>query len=91
MDHVSYTELRQNLAHYLDRAVEDCAPVLVTRQGGKGSVVIISAEEFAGWQETIYLLRNPANAAHLLASIASIKAGDVAEQGLVYPVHSDGA
>jgi len=35
----------------------------------------ISAEDLAGAQETIYLLSNPANAAHLRKSIADIEAG----------------
>jgi antitoxin YefM len=48
MEHVSYTELRQNLARYMDKAVDDRSPILVERQGGRGSVVIISAEDFAG-------------------------------------------
>jgi len=62
------------------------APILVTRQDG-GGVVIISAEDFAGWEATVYLLRNPANASHLLASIAEAEAGlttqhDLAAEGL---------
>ena len=68
MAHVSYTALRQNLARYLDEAVDSRAPTVVTRQGGKGNVVILSEEKFEGWQETLHLLRNPANAARLLRS-----------------------
>lgn len=53
---VSYTDLRQNLAHYLDEAVNSRAPIIVTRKTGKGSVVLMSEEEFSGWQETVHLL-----------------------------------
>ena len=56
MDQVSYSDLRQNLARYLDEAVASRAPILVIRQGGKGNVVLLSEEEFAGWQETVHLL-----------------------------------
>ena len=49
MSHVSYSELRQNLSRYLDEAVETRAPVVVTRQRGKGNVVMISDAEFSGW------------------------------------------
>ena len=75
MPHVTYTDLRQNLARHLDAAVSSRAPILVTRQGGKGNVVILSEEEFEGWQETVHLLSNPANAQRLLRSIQSADAG----------------
>ena len=54
MAHVSYTELRQNLSRYLDETVEARVPLVVTRPGGKGNVVMISEEEFNGWQETVH-------------------------------------
>ncbi len=41
MRQVAYTELRQNLARIMDEAVDSRAPILVTRQAGKGSVVIL--------------------------------------------------
>ena len=85
MSNVSYTDLRQNLAHYLDQVVDSRVPVVVTRQGGKGNVVMISETEFDGWQETVHLLRNPANARHLLRSIRSADAGDAHEHDLVDP------
>ena len=40
MSHVSYTELRQNLSRYLDEAIEGRVPIVITRQGGKGNVVL---------------------------------------------------
>ena len=83
MAHISYTELRQNLARYMDEAVESRAPIVVTRQGGKGNVVILSQEEFEGWEETIHLLRSPANASRLLQSIRSAQAGQASEHDLV--------
>lgn len=48
MTHVSYTELRQNLARYLDEAVASRAAITITRAAGKGNVVMISEAEFAG-------------------------------------------
>ena len=85
MEQVSYTELRENLARYLDEAVADRAPILVTRQSGRGNVVLISAEEFEGWQETVHLLRSPANARRLLRSIRAVEAGETQERALVDP------
>ncbi len=83
MGQVSYTDLRQNLARYINEAVESRAPILVTRQGGKGNVVILSEEEFEGWQETVHLLKSPANAKRLLRSIRSADGGATKERDLV--------
>lgn len=69
MTHVSYTELRQNLSRYLDETIETRAPVVVTRQSGKGNVVLLSEDEFAGWQETVHLLSSPRNADRLLRGL----------------------
>lgn len=85
MAHVSYTELRQNLARYMDQAVDDRTPIVVTRQGGKGNVVILSEQEFDGLQETVHLLGNPVNAKRLLRSIRSADAGLAQEHDLIEP------
>lgn len=85
MSHISYTELRQNLARYLDEAVESRAPIVVTRQGGRGNVVMLSEAEFAGWQETVHLLSNPANADRLLRSIRAATAGATRQRALAKP------
>ena len=82
MSRVTYTQLRQNLARYLDEAVESGAPIVVTRQGGKGNVVMLSEDEFAGWQETVHLLSNPVNAERLLGSIRAADAGATRERRL---------
>lgn len=84
MGHISHTELRQNLDRYLDEALDSRAPVTVTRQG-KGDVVLLSAEEYAGMQETLHLLRTPANARRLLRSVQSADDGLVTERELHAP------
>ena len=71
------------MASYLDRVTEDREPLLVTRQGGKGNVVILSEEEFSGWQETVHLLSSPRNAARLLASIRELDAGQGQSRELI--------
>ena len=83
MAHVSFTDLRQNMASYFDRVTDDREPLLVTRQGGKGNVVILSEEEFAGWRETVHLLSSPANAARLLAAVRELDAGQGHSRELV--------
>ncbi|MBI5445800.1 MAG: type II toxin-antitoxin system prevent-host-death family antitoxin [Deltaproteobacteria bacterium] len=74
MDTVSYTRARESLAKTMDRVVENHEPIIITRQKGQ-AVVMMSLEDFNAYEETAYLLRNPANAARLL------KALDEARQG----------
>ena len=81
---VSYTELRTNLAKYMDEACDSRAPIQVTRQNAR-PVVMLSAEEFEGMMETLHLLRSPANAARLLRSIEAANKGAVTAHDLVEP------
>ncbi len=83
MGSVTYTDLRANLARYMDQAVESRTPIVVTRQSGRGNVVMMSEEEFEGWRETVHLLRSPRNAERLLQSIRSAEAGQAQERNLV--------
>lgn len=71
----SFTNLRKNLAAEIDSVNNDHEPVIITREGGKPSAVLMSLEDFASWQETSYLLSSPANAKRLLDSIAELDAG----------------
>jgi antitoxin YefM len=79
----SATNLRKNLAAALDSVNDDHEPMIVTREGGKPSAVLMSLEDFASWQETNYLLSNPANAARLMESIAELEAGKGVERQLI--------
>ncbi|MGH9928877.1 MAG: type II toxin-antitoxin system Phd/YefM family antitoxin [Pyrinomonadaceae bacterium] len=54
--------------------------MLCTEKGEK--VVLVSLDEFNSWKETIYLLSNPANAAHLRQSMAEERAGQLEEKAL---------
>lgn len=85
MSNVSYSELRQNLARYLDEVSDTRAPLVVTRQSGKGNVVMMSEAEFEGWQETVHLLSSPANARRLLRSIRAAEAGEAQPRELRQP------
>ena len=81
MGHVSYTELRSNLAKYMDEVCDNRDALHVTRQNAR-SVVMISEEDYEGMLETLHLLRSPANAARLLRSIKDADAGLLTEQEL---------
>lgn len=54
------------------------APLVVTRQNGE-PVVMLSLVEFESLEETLHLLRDPANAERLLRSIKEAEAGKLAE------------
>lgn len=55
----NYSELRQNLKHFLDSVIQDSEPLLVHRAGNE-SVVVISLEEYNAIKETEYIMKSPA-------------------------------
>ena len=55
----NYSELRQNLKHFLDGVIQDSEPLLVHRAGNE-SVVVISLEEYNAIKETEYIMKSPA-------------------------------
>jgi antitoxin YefM len=74
MNAVTYTAARENLAATMDRVCEDREAVLITRNRDQ-AVVMLSLEDYKALEETAYLIRSPANARRLLASIQSLEAG----------------
>lgn len=75
-------DVKQDLESLVEQVVDNAEAALVRTKAGK-QAVLISLAEFNSWQETAYLLSNPANAAHLEKSIAQAKAGKVTERELV--------
>jgi antitoxin YefM len=84
MAHVSYSELRNNLATYMDAVCDDRTPLYVTRQNAR-SVVLISEEDYEGLMETVHLLKSPANAERLLRSMAEADRGKLTERKPIEP------
>jgi antitoxin YefM len=82
MAHVSYTELRSQLAKYMDEVCDTRDALHITRQNARG-VVMLSEEEFEGLMETVHLLRSPANAARLLRSIREAESGEGSEHPML--------
>jgi len=82
METISYSLLRNNLAKTLDKVDEDHAPIIITRQNGK-STVLVSLEDFQSYEETAYLMASPANAERLNQAIAQIESGNSVERGLI--------
>jgi antitoxin YefM len=70
---ISASEARSRLFPLIQQVNDDHAPVRIASKAG--DVVLMSAEDFDAWQETIYLLRSPANARRLMEAVARDKAG----------------
>ena len=79
MNAISYTAARANLGKTMKRVCNDHSPVIITRKKG-APVVLISLEDYQALEETLYLLRSPANARRLLDSIVELQAGKGATQ-----------
>jgi antitoxin YefM len=82
VSHVSYTELRANLAKYMEEMCDTRATLHITRQNAR-AVVMLSEEEYEGMLETLHLLRSPGNAARLLRSLESAEKGALTEHDLI--------
>ena len=82
MNAVTLNDAKQNLEKLIKQVIADAEPAIVCTETGE-QVVLISLDEFNSWKETIYLLSNPANAAHLRKSLAEASAGQIQEKELV--------
>lgn len=75
MDHLTTSEFRSQLKTVLDRVNDDHQPVSIRRAGGK-AVVVMDADDYASIQETLHLVRNPANAERLRQGMAQHRRGE---------------
>ena len=82
MKTISYTDLRRQLANAMDQVNEDHAPLYVTRQRGKGAV-LVSADDYASIEETLYLMSSPRNAARLTEAIEGLRGGQGEARDLI--------
>ncbi|MEV6945939.1 type II toxin-antitoxin system prevent-host-death family antitoxin [Streptomyces sp. NPDC051172] len=73
---ISATEARRTLFPLIERVNTDHTPVRISSKSG--DVVLMSADDYDAWQETVYLLRSPANARRLMEAVARDKAGEAA-------------
>ena len=82
MQVVTFTEARNSLKSVLDRVADDADYTIITRRDAENAVVI-SMDSFNSLMETVYLLKSPANAAHLARSIEQYRTGQTVKEGLV--------
>lgn len=82
MHTISLDHAKQQFEAVVARVLADAEPTVVNTPEGE-SVVVVPLDDYEAWQETAYLLRNPANAAHLCQSIAEADAGNVVARELL--------
>ncbi|MCP9891456.1 type II toxin-antitoxin system prevent-host-death family antitoxin [Cyanobium sp. Aljojuca 7D2] len=82
MQVVSFSEARESFRAVLDRVADDADVTLITRRHAQGAVVM-SLDTYNSLMETVYLLRSPANAAHLQRSLEQAEAGELQEHSLL--------
>jgi antitoxin YefM len=72
---ISASEARQRLFPLLEQVNTDHEPVRITSKAG--DAVLMSADDYDSWQETVYLLRSPENAKRLMEAVARDRADHV--------------
>jgi antitoxin YefM len=70
---ITASEARSRLFPLIQQVNDDHEPVRISSRSG--DAVLMSADDFDSWQETIYLLRSPANARRLMEAVARDKSG----------------
>lgn len=81
MDVITYTDARASLKEVMDRVIHDHVEVVVTRKK-REAVVMISLDEYNSIQETLHLLKSPANARRLEEAISQLDAGRGTERDI---------
>ncbi len=65
---------KEHLERIAQETVDNCDETVLTLDSGD-AVVLIPLKQYESWKETDYLLSNPANRRHLLASIEEYRQG----------------
>lgn len=78
---ITATEARKRLFPLIQQVNDDRNPVEITSKNG--DAVLISRADYDALEETAYLLRVPANAQHLLESLAQARSGQREEHELL--------
>ena len=82
MDAITINQAKQNIDGLIEQVIADAEPNIICDDKGQ-KVVVLSLDEFNSWQETLYLLSNPANADHLRRSIQEDESGKAIERELI--------
>lgn len=72
----NYSNVRNNLKKYCDKATDDYETIIITRKNDK-NVVLMSEEEYNNLMENLYIMSNKEYYNRLLKSKAEAEAGNV--------------
>ena len=78
---ITASEARSRLFPLIEEVNDDQQAVEIVSK--RGTAYLVPADEYRSLTETAYLLRSPANAAVLRASIAEVEASDIEEHDLI--------
>lgn len=78
---VNYSQVRENMKAYMDKATNDFETIIVTRKDK--NVVIISEEAYNNLLENAYLLKDKANYDWLMESKKQLESGKATGHQLI--------
>ena len=78
---VNYSQVRENMKAYMDKATNDFETIIVTRKNK--NVVIISEEAYNNLLENAYLLKDKANYDWLMESKKQLESGKATVHQLI--------
>ena len=79
---VNYTNFRENLKDYMDKATDDYETMIVTRKNNK-NVVMISEESYNNLMENVYVMGNESNYDWLMESKEQLESGKYTKHDLI--------
>lgn len=77
---LSASEARRTLFPLIERVNNDRSAVEITSRSG--NAVLMSADDYAAWEETAHIFRSPANARRVLDAYDAARAGEFVEQAI---------
>lgn len=77
---ITASEARRALFPLIEKVNDDRVPTEITSK--RGNAVLMSAGEYAAWQETAYPFRSPANVHRLLDAAEMAAQGETVEHPL---------
>lgn len=77
---ITASEARRELFPLIAKVNADRAPIEITSK--HGNAVLMSADEYAAWEETAHLFRSPANGRRLLDAADAAHHGETMEHPL---------